>query len=265
MKIRASLSGFWKKYYHLSTKFVAINLLAMNTCLNCDHVYKGDFCPNCGQKATTHRINWRSFILQLPQSLFNIEKGFGHTFKELTFSPRKALDAYLAGKRVSFFPPIQYAILGVTLYSVLQAFWPMPYPELPEEIQNGQNYDMGYEFGRLIRGQLKFFWLMGIVLFAMPAWMIFRKYNFTEHMVLSAYIIGHTAFLGVFSLLIYALPIMVNPLIYLLMGAYYFFLFRLPINSLGTIAASFGVILLGFMLFFMMPLFFYWYQLLFAL
>lgn len=237
----------------------------MNTCLNCDLAYNGDFCPSCGQKATTHRINWRSFILQLPQSLFNIEKGFWYTFKELTLAPRKALDGYLSGKRVNFFPPIQYAILGVSLYSVLQAFWPIPFPELPEDIQNVETYNIGYEIGRLIRGKLKFFWLMGIVLFAMPSWLIFRKYNFTEHMVLSAYIIGHTAFLGVFSLLIYALPIMVNPLIYLLMGAYYFFIFRLPVNSLGTVAASFSVILLGFVLFFMMPLLVYWYQLLFVL
>lgn len=236
----------------------------MNTCLNCDQVYKGDFCPNCGQKATTHRINWRSFISELPKTFFNIEKGFGYTFKELTVAPRKTLDAYLAGKRVKFLSPIQYAILGVTLYTVLQAFWPSPFPELSLDIQKGENYNIGYEFGRLIRGKLKFFWLLGIVLFATPAWMIFRKYNFTEHMVLSAYIIGHSAFLGIFTLLIYALPIMVNPFIYLIIGAYYFILFRSGVNQLGTIAASFGVMLLGFLLFFTMPFFFYWYQLLFV-
>ncbi len=237
----------------------------MNTCLNCDLVYEGAFCSNCGQKATTHRINWQSFILELPKTLFNIEKGFGYTFKELTFAPRRTLDAYLAGKRVKFLSPIQYAILGVTLYSVLQEFWPVPFSTPSTQFKNDQSYNMGYEFGRMIRGKLKFFWLMGIVLFAMPAWVIFRKYNFTEHMVLSAYIIGHSAFLGVFSLLIYALPIMVNPLIYILIGTYYYFLFRGPINSLGTMAASFGVLLLGLILFFMLPVFFYWYRLLFVL
>ncbi len=237
----------------------------MITCLNCDLVYDGAFCPNCGQKATTHRINWQSFILELPQTLFNIEKGFGYTFKELTLAPRKALDAYLAGKRVNFLSPIQYAILGVTLYSVLQTLWPTPFPEVSLELQETQNYNVGYELGRLIRGKLKFFWLLGIILFAMPAWMIFRKYNFTEHMALSAYVIGHSAFLSVFTLLIYALPIMINPFIYLLIGAYYFVLFRSKINPLGTVAASFGVVLLGFLLFFTMPLLFYWYQLLFVL
>ena len=44
----------------------------MVACLNCDMVFEGAFCASCGQKATTQRINWQSFILELPQTLLSI-------------------------------------------------------------------------------------------------------------------------------------------------------------------------------------------------
>jgi hypothetical protein len=50
MKIHAPSSGFWKKYYHLSTKFATVNLPAMNTCLNCDLAYNGAFALVVGKR-----------------------------------------------------------------------------------------------------------------------------------------------------------------------------------------------------------------------
>jgi|GEM_PF-4945920 len=47
----------------------------MVTCLNCDMVFEGTFCSSYGQKATTQRINWQSFIWELP--LGTVAASFG--------------------------------------------------------------------------------------------------------------------------------------------------------------------------------------------
>lgn len=226
----------------------------MKTCLNCESTIDGQFCRNCGQKASTQKINWNTFLAELPQSLFNLEKGFWYTVKELSLRTQKSLDGYLAGKRVQFFKPIQYAILGITLYILLQAINPMNPPAIAELKNNNGLYDSGYAFGRIIKENLKFYWLLGIVLYALPAKLLFGKYNFTEHMVISAYVLGHTALLAVLSLPFLSTPIMFNPVIYLLMGILYFRIFKDPVNPLGTFAAVLGHLLLCVILFFLIPI-----------
>jgi len=229
----------------------------MKTCLNCEAAIDGQFCRNCGQKASTQKINWKNFLQELPQSLFNVEKGVWYTLRELTLRPRLSMEGYLNGKRVHFFKPIQYAILGISLYILLQAVNPISPPEIAGLKNNNGLYDSGYAFGRAIRENLKFYWLLGIVLYALPARLLFGKYNFTEHMVISAYVLGHTALLAVLSLPFFSMPIMFNPVIYLLMGILYFRIFKDPVNPLGTFAAVVGHLLLCVMLFFIIPIIYY--------
>lgn len=225
----------------------------MKTCLNCDTPLSGKFCANCGQKASTQKITWLSFLEELPRSLFNLEKGFWYTVKHFSLHTRAALAGYLSGKRVQFFKPIQYALLGITLYTLLQEFHPMNMPEMEKLDQDDELYNAGYSMGKMLRGNLKFFWLAGVVLYAVPAKILFGKYNFTEHMVISAYIIGHSSFLATVSLLFYSLPIMFNPVVYILIGIMYFRLFKDPVNPLGTLGVVIAHLLACILLFFLMP------------
>lgn len=230
----------------------------MTTCLNCDHSIDGSFCSNCGQKASTQEINWKSFLEELPRSLFNLEKGFWYTLKELTLRTRAALDGFLAGQRVQFFKPIQYAILGVTIYTLLQEFNPLDPTKIEGLEGNSDLYETGYAFGQVLKGNLKFFWLLGIFLYALPAKLIFRKYNFTEHMVISSYVLGHTALLAVLFLPVLSVPIIFNPVVYLSMAILYFRIFKDPINPLGTMAAVIGHILFCILLFFLIPIIYHY-------
>lgn len=230
----------------------------MKTCLNCDEPLTGPFCPACGQKASTRQINWQTFLEELPRSLFNLEHGFWYTLKELTLRTRSALEGYLSGKRVLFFKPIQYAILGITLYTLLQTFNPLDPPAATGISRENNLYGTGYAVGKLIRDNLKFFWLLGIFFYALPARLFFRKYNFTEHMVICAYVLGHTALLACLSLPFYSVPIMFNPLIYLFMGVMYFRIFRDPVNPLGTVGAVIGHLLLCAIIYFALPIAYYY-------
>lgn len=230
----------------------------MKTCLNCDAPLTGTFCQECGQKTSTHKFTWRSFLEELPSSLFNLEHGFWYTLKELTLRTRSALDGYLSGKRVLFFKPIQYAILGITLYTLLQAYNPLDPPAVEGLRAENELYGTGYAVGKLIGENLKFYWLLGIFLYAFPAKLLFRTYNFTEHMVICAYVLGHSALLACLSIPFVSVPIMFNPFIYLFIGIMYFRLFKDPVNPLGTFGAVIGHLLMCVFIYFALPIVYYY-------
>lgn len=230
----------------------------MKTCLNCGEPLKGAFCHVCGQKASTQQINWKTFLEELPRSLFNLEHGFWYTLRELTLRPRATLDGYLSGKRTRFFKPIQYALLGITLYTLLQAFNPLDPPAVEGLREENELYGTGYAIGKLIGDNLKFYWLLGIFLYAFPAKLLFRKYNFTEHMVICAYVLGHTALLASLTIPFLSVPIMFNPFIYLFIGIMYFLLFKDPVNPLGTFSAVLGHLVMCVVIYFGLPILLYY-------
>ena len=229
----------------------------MNTCLNCALKYEGAYCPACSQKATVKRMTWKDFMQDLPKVLFNLDKGLWYTMKRLTIAPKAMLQEYLAGRRVRYLGPMQYAVLGVTIYFLLREIMKTPITISAEALEKGANYDLGYAIGKIIRGNLKYFWLLNVLFFALPARLFFGKYNYTEHLVISAYIIGHTAFLSTFTLFISSLPILINPLVYLLIVVYYFILFKEQKNQLGTFSMAFALVTLGLLLFAMLPVVLY--------
>jgi hypothetical protein len=80
-------------------------------CLNCDAEYNGNFCPQCGQKQSTHKITLTTILHDIPHAVFHIDKGFLFTFRTLFYKPGKAIRDYLNGKRVNYFSPFAYLLL----------------------------------------------------------------------------------------------------------------------------------------------------------
>jgi len=94
------------------------------TCLNCENVYAGNFCPNCGQKKNTHRLTFKSILHDIPHSVFHVDKGLLHTFIELLIRPGRLLRNYIDGKRVNYFAPFAYLFFmsAVSSFIVHQTF-----------------------------------------------------------------------------------------------------------------------------------------------
>jgi Protein of unknown function (DUF3667) len=152
-----------------------------NSCKNCEHKYKGNFCHNCGQKAATHNIDFKFVMHEVPHSAFHVDKGIFFTIKELSLRPGKAIRDYIDGKRIYHFPPLTYVILITTIYVLvrtLQVYFHF------DEIKSSQ------EFQR--KHQLAFF-LSIIPLYALVYWVFHRKfgYNYWQYLVAQTYITGH--------------------------------------------------------------------------
>jgi hypothetical protein len=81
-------------------------------CPNCETVYEGNFCPECGQKTIHGRYTVKGLATELVFSAFHLEKkGLPYTIKELTLRPGIAIKNVLEGQRLSLYPPFKYLVL----------------------------------------------------------------------------------------------------------------------------------------------------------
>lgn len=87
----------------------------MKHCKNCNKLLKGNYCSNCGQKATTGRITFRYLLEIVIHTFAHIEKGFLYTSKELLIRPGKTMHDYLTGHRKKLESPVGYIVVWVGL------------------------------------------------------------------------------------------------------------------------------------------------------
>ncbi len=76
-------------------------------CLNCGTQLTGNFCVECGQRATDVNLSVKTMLLEFIESLFSLELGFWQTFKRLVFFPGTLTVEYIVGRRKRYSSPIR--------------------------------------------------------------------------------------------------------------------------------------------------------------
>lgn len=89
------------------------------TCKNCGNEYEGKYCNNCGQKASTGKLTFRSVLDNWAYGLTNCDTGILFTYKELFTRPGHMLADYISGKRVIYFQPFPTLFITAGLYGIL--------------------------------------------------------------------------------------------------------------------------------------------------
>ena len=90
-------------------------MVPMKHCKNCYHILKGNYCSNCGQKATTGRITFRYLLEIFLQIFTHLEHGFLYTSKELLIRPGITMHDYLTGHRKKLESTIGYIVVWAGL------------------------------------------------------------------------------------------------------------------------------------------------------
>lgn len=159
--------------------------MALINCKNCGNPVEGNFCSACGQPAKEHRINAAYFLHDIPHSILHVDKGFPYTFRQLIVRPAKALEEYLAGRRVMFNRPFGYVIIMSALGALLtgQVRSLIRYVQLKrtgEVLEQHESFFTHY--------QSVFIFLM-IPLATLCTWIVFRKnrFNFWEHVLVNTF------------------------------------------------------------------------------
>ncbi|BBE19341.1 hypothetical protein AQPE_3526 [Aquipluma nitroreducens] len=100
---------------------MSVNKIKTEICLNCEtHLRPEDnYCPNCGQKNTTHIIPLKHILLETFEDFFHFDTKLWNTIKTTFAHPGKITRDYLEGKRARYVPPVKFYIFISFIFFLL--------------------------------------------------------------------------------------------------------------------------------------------------
>jgi hypothetical protein len=156
------------------------------------------------------RINLPNLLDEVSESVFQVNKGFFFTIKELFIQPGLSIKEFLNGKRKDHFKPIAYVLTLSTLYFLIsrithQNTW------MDDLIQGFTSAESDYNSGIQVPAILTWFSknfaysaLILLPIFSLTSYLMFFKFrlNYLEHIVINSYITGQQAiFYTLFAIL----------------------------------------------------------------
>lgn len=97
-------------------KAIPLNTTKSTVCKCCGEIYQGNFCPRCGQAATTSRYRMSNALKNIAGGFFNIDSGFGRTLIDLFYRPGHLIREFVTGRRAFYFRPFQMLFILAALY-----------------------------------------------------------------------------------------------------------------------------------------------------
>ena len=221
-------------------------------CPGCGNSFDSNYCPNCGEKSNAEKITFYSVSSNLFSAVTNMDRGLLYNLKNLTIAPRKTISSYLNGKRKGIVNPLSYAVLAITLYIILDTM------EVFNQIASDRKItsEVAYNAGKMIRRELKYFWLLNIVLLSLFTKLFFKKYNFFEHLTINSFVIGHATFVSIPFILTFKMLLVFNPFVALTVVLMLFFFFKTIKKPVVTFLLSFISVAFCYVLFLTLPLLF---------
>ncbi|MBQ4820648.1 DUF3667 domain-containing protein [Aquimarina sp. MMG016] len=174
-------------------------LLPISNCKNCDHqIETYNFCPNCGAKKISKRITFKNLAAEVSEVYFNVDNTFFKTIKDLTIRPHEVIDGYIHGIRKKHLNVGSYFLLSVTLAAILTFIKEKGF-NIPSE---AEKLEESSRFAQVFIEITEKFPTLGyfilIPFYSVISRFIFRKYkkyNFTEHIVINSYLTSHLTIL----------------------------------------------------------------------
>jgi len=164
-----------------------------NTCLNCEKELTDKYCSGCGQKADTHRITFKNFILQdVLHGTFHIDKGIIFTAKQALICPGKAALDYISGKRKRYYNVFYLILITIGLMLFFRHFEGLFYSHDGEVIQDKVYLnEASKKMDKIISQNSKFILLLFVPFAAFNSFILFRrkKLNLSEHSILAGMIL----------------------------------------------------------------------------
>lgn len=110
-------------------------------CLNCQTELHGNYCHECGQKATNARPTVKEFILEYLNIAFIWDTHFLKTIWQIVRKPGHVTKEYISGKFVSYTHPLK---LNMFLLFVFITFFLLFHKDLGNSIQNITRDEVNY-------------------------------------------------------------------------------------------------------------------------
>lgn len=176
------------------------------TCKNCNHIYSGHYCNNCGQTAETHRLNFHFLWHEIRHSLFHFDEGILYSGKQLFTQPGHTIREFIEGKRVKHFKPISLVIVLATFYGLLYHYFHISFVEPSPNSSSETGIDV-VKFNEWMGTHYAWTTLLLIPLYTIGTSIAFRKqnYNLVEYFILNTFKASQKLFVHIatFPLLYY--------------------------------------------------------------
>jgi len=169
-------------------------------CLNCETLLTADdhFCPNCGQKANTHRLTIGHIIHEFIHTFTHADVGFLGMIADLLAKPGAVAREYIKGKRKKYFSPFTFFVLcvGVVVFSSHlfhvnqehQKVDPHVLIQLPTQAAKQKYIDLINRLNNVtdfVGKNMNAIVMAVLPIYAFFPWIFFRKrgYNYSEQLV----------------------------------------------------------------------------------
>ncbi|MBL8010579.1 MAG: DUF3667 domain-containing protein [Flavobacteriales bacterium] len=160
------------------------------TCANCGHGVNDAFCPSCGQRTGTRRIDGRYLLHELQHGLLHVDRGILYTLRELFTRPGHSIREFLDGKRVRHFKPLAFVVITAGVYSFLSSLLT---PNMLGELPGGQRMPpQAVALLDWFNAHYALLELATLPLIAGASWFFFRNAGrtYAEHLVINSYLAG---------------------------------------------------------------------------
>ena len=87
-------------------------------CLNCHTEFIGNYCPSCGQPASTERFTVKKALMATLEVWGMGNRSLPRTVLHLIYRPGQMIGEYLDGKRMPFFPPVKMLFVLCIFFAV---------------------------------------------------------------------------------------------------------------------------------------------------
>jgi len=214
-------------------------------CLGCDNKHDEKFCPECGEKAGIKKITFSSLAENTLAGFINMDRGFLFNLKSLILVPRKITFDYILGKRKGVLNPVTFLILSVSSYLLVTNTIVFDFePTTSDSVSQSLPYRIGKSGGEFIKKYFKYFWILSTFFLALSTKIIYKKFNYLEHVAINSFIIGLATIVAIFGYLIFEFDILFDPFVYLTILGLIFRIFKDDKDLFGSFLVAFSVVFL---------------------
>jgi hypothetical protein len=137
--MKSDKKAFSTKLFQSKTS-VPVEVKENHTCENCDQVFKGKFCPNCGQKVDEFNRPIGYILHFYLSHSFAFDNRTFKTLKYLIFKPGFVTSEFFKGRRIRYISPFQILmVLSFILFLLLQILSERSLKEITKEDFSGNS------------------------------------------------------------------------------------------------------------------------------
>lgn len=113
-------------------------------CANCDTLYTGNYCPNCGQSNKTLNKPFRFIVSDFASNIFAFDTRLWNTISTIFVKPGKIAQDIMAGKRERYMPPFRLYVFVSFIFFLMLNYSTPSGPE-SDALSNAFNVNLLYD------------------------------------------------------------------------------------------------------------------------